>query len=451
MIITMDAKAKLRDIFTVMLPIFVTQLAVMGMNFFDTVMAGQYGAEDLAGVAIGANIWMPVFTGLNGILIALTPIVAQHVGAERKEEIARSVMHGMYLAVMIGLLVIFAGWAFVDDILGLMNLEPGVERIATNYLGALAIGVIPFFTCSILRCFVDTLGYTGMTMRIFLLTLPLNVGFNYLMIYGKMGFPRLGGVGAGYATSLTYWLIFLVFLFVINKISILRAYHVFTVWRQFSWKLLMEHLRIGIPIGISIFFETSIFGIVAFFMAKFGTATIAAHQAAINFTSLLYMMPLSFSMALTIVIGVKVGARQFQEAAEYGRIGIYANLALATFFVLLLAIGRETIAALYSQDPEIIKLAGQFLFYAAFFQLLDGTATPIQGILRGYKDVKVAFYASLFAYWGVCLPLGYVLDTYFGQGPFSYWQGLITGIFCSAAFLLCRLKRIQYKTSVSSL
>ena len=447
MIISENTRSKLRDILSVMLPIFVTQLAVMGMSFFDTVMSGQAGAADLAGVAIGSNIWMPIFTSLNGILIALMPIVAQHVGAGRRQEISHAVMHGIYLAFIIGSIVIFAVWFFIDDALLIMKLEPNVQRIAAEYLKALTLGIIPIFICSILRGFVDTLGYTSTTMRIFLLTLPLNVIFNYIMIFGKFGFPRLAGVGAGYATSLSYWLVSLFFLFVINRIDKLRSYHAFSSWRQVSGKLLKEHLHIGIPIGISIFFETSIFGVVALFMAKFGTIAIAAHQAAINFTSLLYMLPLSFSLAMTILVGIKVGAKEYDEAAAYGRIGIMTNLTLALFFVLLLAFGREYVAMLYSQDQEIIKLAGEFLFYAAFFQLLDGTATPIQGILRGYKDVKAAFYASLFAYWGICLPLGYILDVYLGHGPYSYWQSLITGIFFSAAFLLIRLRSMQRKCS----
>ena len=438
MIISENTRSKLRDILSVMLPIFVTQLAVMGMSFFDTVMSGQAGAADLAGVAIGANIWMPFFTSLNGILIALMPIVAQHVGAGRREEISHAVMQGIYLAFIIGAFVIIGVWFFIDDALLFMGLEPKVQMIAAEFLKALSLGIIPIFTCSILRGFVDTLGYTAMTMRIFLLILPLNIVFNYLLIFGKFGFPRLGGIGAGYATALSYWLVCLFFLFVINRIEALRSYHV-------SFKLMREHLHIGIPIGISIFFETSIFGVVAIFMAKFGTIAIAAHQAAINFTSLLYMLPLSFSLALTILVGIKVGAKEYKEAADYGRIGIMTNLTLALFFVLLLAFGREYVAMLYSQDQKIIKLAGEFLFYAAFFQLLDGTATPIQGILRGYKDVKAAFYASLFAYWGICLPLGYILDVYLGHGPYSYWQSLITGIFFSAAFLLIRLRSMQRK------
>lgn len=448
MIISENTRSKLRDILSVMLPIFVTQLAVMGMSFFDTVMSGQAGAADLAGVAIGSNIWMPIFTSLNGILIALMPIVAQHVGAGRRQEISHAVMQGIYLAFIIGTIVIIAVWFFIDDALLIMKLEPNVQRIAAEYLKALTLGIIPIFICSILRGFVDTLGYTSTTMRIFLLTLPLNVIFNYIMIFGKFGFPRLGGVGAGYATSLSYWLVCLFFLFVINRIDKLRSYHAFSSWRQVSVKLLKEHLHIGIPIGISIFFETSIFGVVALFMAKFGTIAIAAHQAAINFTSLLYMLPLSFSLAMTILVGIKVGAKEYDEAAAYGRIGIMTNLTLALFFVLLLAFGREYVAMLYSQDQEIIKLAGEFLFYAAFFQLLDGTATPIQGILRGYKDVKAAFYASLFAYWGICLPLGYILDVYLGHGPYSYWQSLITGIFFSAAFLLIRMRSMQRKCKI---
>ncbi|MEG0798511.1 MAG: MATE family efflux transporter [Acidaminococcaceae bacterium] len=447
MIFTATTQLKLKNILTVMIPIFITQLAVIGMNFFDTVMSGQAGANDLAGVAIGSNLWMPIFTGLNGILIALTPILAHHLGAARHQDITQAVKHGLLLSLIIGLAVIGGGFFFLEDVLAIMHLEPEVHRIATHYLGALALGIIPFFACSTLRCFVDTLGYTQLTMRIFLLTLPLNVVLNYMMIFGKWGFPHLGGVGAGYATALTYWLVFGIFLFAIQKVAKLHQYFFFGSGRlwNFHWLPLVEQLRIGLPIGISIFFETSIFGIIALFMAKFGTITIAAHQAAINFTSLLYMLPLSFSMALTIVIGVEVGAKRYREAISYSRIGICADLAVAVFFVLLLLFARTPVARLYSTEPAIMTMVVQFLFYAAFFQLLDGIATPIQGILRGYKDVKVSFYASLFAYWGICLPLGYYLDAYCQQGPFSYWQSLILGIFCSASFLFLRLVRIQRK------
>ncbi|HIU64546.1 MAG TPA: MATE family efflux transporter [Candidatus Avacidaminococcus intestinavium] len=438
------------DICTVMLPIFVTQIAIVGMSFFDTVMAGHAGTADLAGVAIGANLWMPVFTGLNGILLALMPIVAQYLGAQQREQISIAVVHGVYVAIFIGLVVVSCLWLTVDDGLTHMGLEADVIRIGSGFLKALSLGMIPIFVCSVLRGFVDTLGYTRLTMCIFAGTLPINIVLNYVLIFGKLGFPALGGIGAGFATATSYSIICLAYFIAIAKVDELNKYQIWSKFGHLQFNLIKEQLRIGVPIGVAIFLESGVFAAMAFFMVKFGTIVIAAHQAAINFTSLLYMLPLSFSLALTILVGIKVGAKEYRAAVLYGRVGIAMNLVIAALFVLLLAVSKEYIASFYSEEPQIIELAAHFLFFAAFFQFLDGTATPIQGILRGYKEVKPAFYASLVAYWGICLPFGYVLDHYFGQGPFSYWQSLITGILVSAVFLVIKLikleKRVQKET-----
>ena len=183
-------------------------------------------------------------------------------------------------------------------------------------------------------------------------------------------------------------------------------------------------------------------------MSKFGTETIAAHQAALNFTSLLYMLPLSFSLTLTILVGTEVGAKRYDEAVAYSRTGIISNWFVAGCFVILLLLFREYIGRLYGAQGHIMELTKHFLFYAAFFQLLDATAAPIQGILRGYKDVKVPFYIALVSYWVICLPSGILLDVYAGQGPYGYWQGLIVGILFSAGMLVLRLKKIQNKFQI---
>jgi len=442
-----DFKNKLHNILSVMIPIFITQLAIVGMNFFDTVMSGNAGANDLAGVAMGANLWMPIFTGINGILLALVPIIAHLRGEENEQDLPKVVFNGIFLAIVIGLLVIISGYMFLPRIFDLLSLTLVVRSIAIDYLQAISLGIIPLFIATILRSFVDTMGFTRMTMRLFLLTLPVNVCLNYILIFGKFGAPRLGGVGAGYATAITCWLVLLAFIVLIKKFSILKNYKIFA-WYVLSWKRIKEHLSIGIPMGTSIFFETSIFGVVAFFMAKFGTETIAAHQAALNFTSLLYMLPLSFSLALTILVGTEVGGKRYAEAVAYGRTGIISNWCIAMGFVALLVLFREYIGRLYGAEGYILALTEHFLFYAAFFQLLDATAAPIQGILRGYKDVKVPFYISLVAYWVICLPLGIFLDVYVGQGPYGYWQGLIIGILFSAGMLVLRLKKIQNKVQI---
>ena len=433
---------KLHRLLSVMVPIICTQIAIMGMNFFDASMSGQAGDVDLAGAAIGGNIWMPIQTGLSGILMAAMPLVANLLGAGEKQKIMVVVRHGLLLALCFALLVLVGGAAFLPHFLQNMGLAPEVYHVALWYLGGLGLGVIPFFMITPLRSLVDTLGYTHLTMRIYLLALPINACLNYVLIFGKLGLPRLGGIGAGVASGLTFWLLLCIFAFVLTRLEPFKGYDVFGFVRpKASW--LKEYLRIGVPMGVSIFMETSIFGVVALFIAKFGTETIAAHQAALNFSSLIYMLPLSFSLALTIVVGVEYGAKNYQGARDYVTIGLQTSLGIAGFYMLAEYFLREQIALIYTTNPDVVALVKVFLLYAIGWQAGDAIAAPIQGILRGYKDVDATFWASMLAYWGICLPLGLFLDYKVGNGAFAYWQSLDCGVISSATLLSIRLIWLQ--------
>ena len=433
---------KLRRLLSVMLPIICTQIAIMGMNFFDASMSGQAGDVDLAGAAIGGNIWMPIQTGISGILMAAMPLVANLLGAGEKEKITVVVRHGLVLALGFALLVLGCGIALLPHFLQGMGLAPEVYHVALWYLAGLGLGVVPFFMITPLRSLVDTLGYTHLTMRIYLLALPINACLNYVLIFGKLGLPRLGGVGAGVASGLTFWLLLAIFAWVVSRLEPFKSYHIFGFVRPvYSW--LKEYLRIGVPMGISIFMETSIFGVVALFIAKFGTETIAAHQAALNFSSLIYMLPLSFSLALTIVVGVEYGAKNYQGARDYVTIGLQTSLGIAGFYMLAEYFLREQIAFIYTNNVEVVALVKVFLLYAIGWQAGDAIAAPIQGILRGYKDVNATFWASMLAYWGICLPLGLFLDYKVGNGAFAYWQSLDCGVISSATLLSIRLIWLQ--------
>lgn len=435
---------KLRRLLSVMLPIICTQIAIMGMNFFDASMSGQAGDVDLAGAAIGGNIWMPIQTGISGILMAAMPLVANLLGAGEKGKITVVVRHGLCLALGFAVLVLACGTAFLPHFLQGMGLAPEVYHVALWYLSGLGLGVIPFFMITPLRSLVDTLGYTHLTMRIYLLALPINACLNYVLIFGKLGLPRLGGIGAGVASGLTFWLLLAIFAWVISSLEPFRSYGIFGFIRPtYSW--LKEYLRIGVPMGISIFMETSIFGVVALFIAKFGTETIAAHQAALNFSSLIYMLPLSFSLALTIVVGVEYGAKNYQGARDYVTIGLQTSLGIAGFYMLAEYFLREQIAFIYTNNVEVVALVKVFLLYAIGWQAGDAIAAPIQGILRGYKDVDATFWASMLAYWGICLPLGLFLDYKVGNGAFAYWQSLDIGVISSATLLSIRLIWLQKK------
>ncbi len=191
--------------------------------------------------------------------------------------------------------------------------------------------------------------------------------------------------------------------------------------------------------------EASLFGFIIIFISKFGTDFIAAHQAAMSFSSVLYMLPLSFSMALTIIIGIEVGAEKYTEAKKYARLGIKVSFLTALSIVGFVFFNRDLIAMLYATDALLLGYIKHFLLYTAAWQLFDAIACPIQGILRGYKDVNAAFYISMFAYWGVCFPMGLFLDYYYNQGAFSYWQSMVTGVLASAILLFFRLHYTERK------
>lgn len=433
---------KVKRLLSVMLPIIGTQMAIIGMNFFDASMSGQAGDIDLAGAAIGGNIWMPVQTCVSGILMAAMPLVANLLGANEREKISTVVRHGLLLALAFSVLVLVAGVAFLPHFLQGMGLEPAVYNVALWYMVGIGIGVIPFFLITPLRSLIDTLGYTHLTMKIYMLALPVNALLNYVLIFGKLGMPRLGGIGAGVATGITFWLLLLLYAFIVMRLEPFKKYAVLGIVKpQYSW--LKDYLRLGVPMGVSIFMETSIFGVVALFVAKFGTEVIAAHQAALNFSSLIYMFPLSFSLALTIVVGVEYGAKNYEGARDYTKLGLELSLAIAMVYIALELIFRQYIALIYTSNAEVIELVKHFLIYAIMWQAGDAVAAPIQGILRGYKDVKATFWAGMLAYWGICLPLGLLLDYQFNQGAFAYWRSLDLGVLSSAVILSLRLVSLQ--------
>lgn len=433
---------KLKHLLSVMLPIIGTQIATIGMNFFDASMSGQAGAVDLAGAAIGGNIWMPVQTGINGILMAGMPLVAHLLGAGEKDKINIVVKHGLFLAVVFAVCIMLGGILGLPLLLTHMGLEPEVYHVAVWYLAGIGLGVLPFFLITPLRCLVDTLGYTRLTMKIYMLALPINALLNYILIFGKFGLPRLGGIGAGVATGITFWILLGMFIMVLKKLEAFKSYDVVGMIRPVKAQV-REYLQIGVPMGVSIFMESSIFGVVALFIAKFGTEVIAAHQAALNFSSLIYMIPLSFSLALTIVIGVEAGAKKWQEAKDYTAIGLELSLLCALLYICGEYFFRGLIASIYTADALIRELTVHFLLYAVLWQFFDAVAAPIQGILRGYKDVNATFWSGMISYWGICLPFGMFFDYVLNNGPFAYWQSLVIGVMFSAVFLSCRLLWLQ--------
>lgn len=442
---TFTYKEKLRQVVIVLLPVFITQLAIISIGFFDTVMAGNASAYDLAGVAIAVNLFMPIFGGILGVISGLTPMIAQLYGAGKKEQLPFVVIQGIYLAIIIGICVVLLGYLFADPVLRFMNLDARVETIARGFFQAIAFGICPIFISSSLRNFIDALGYTRVTMLITVCSVPINIIMNYLFIFGKFGFPQLGGIGAGVGTAIAYWMVMIINIVVVCNCKPFKEYKIFAKFFAVSFKDLRKQLAIGIPIGSAIFCEQSIFGAVGLFMAAYGTEVIAAHQAALNFTTMVYMIPLSISMTLTILVGFEVGAGRYTDAKQYTNMGMLISLLFSGTLASILIFYKAEISALYTHNLAVDQLIQVFLVYAIFLQLADAVNAPMQGALRGYKDVKVTLMLAIISFWVVGLPLGYGFANFFAAGPYGYWIGLIAGIVVGAVLLFVRLWYIRRK------
>lgn len=419
-------------------PILIYQFANYSASFVDTAMTGQYNTMDLAGVSMATSIWNPFFTFLTGIVSALVPIIGHHLGRGKKEEVASDFYQFIYLA--LGLSVVLLGMVLflAPTILNHIGLEAAVAAVAVRYLWFLSIGIIPLLLFSVIRSLLDSLGLTKLSMYLMLLLLPLNSGFNY----GAFGVPELGGAGAGLGTSLAYWVLLGISVLVLFKQEKLKALHL-EKRIPLNMDNIKEGVRLGLPIGGTVFAEVAIFSVVGLIMAKFSSLIIASHQSAMNFSSLMYAFPMSISSAMAIVVSYEVGAKRFDDAKTYIGLGRWTALIFAAFTLTFLYIFRGNVASLYGNDPKFIDLTARFLTYSLFFQLADTFAAPLQGILRGYKDTVIPFYLGLLGYWGVAIPVATLFDSLTDFGAYSYWIGLIISLIVSGALYRWRLTVIM--------
>lgn len=429
-----------------MLPILLTMLTVAGMNAIDIIMSGHASTADLAGVSVGNSIWFPIYTGFNGVIIALTTIIAHLLGQNKPQEVSTALKHGLYLAILTGATIIFFINLIISNINYFITIEPYVQEVAVGYIRAISWGVIPLCVCNTLRQFIEALNFARIISLVYLSALPLNALINYGLIFGNWGLPKLGGIGAGYATSITYTIICLILLIIITQQQPFASYRIFQSIRL-DYRIFFEQLRLGLPIGFSIFLEMSIFSLTALIISKFGTVTIAANQAAFSAVTIIYMFLLSLSIALNIIISYELGANNPAAAKQFSHYGLKFSLFLSLAVIVLLFFTRAQVAALYSNDPTVQILIQDFLVYVLFYQLADAILTPSQGILRAYKDVNMAFYIALISYWLVCFPIGYILDNYYNFGAVAYWNGFVCGMSVGALISLYRINYLQ-KTSL---
>ncbi|MBL7249235.1 MATE family efflux transporter [Alloalcanivorax sp. C16-2] len=429
--------------FRLALPILGGQLAQTANGFVDTMMAGRVSAEDLAAVAVGASIWVPLFLFMTGVLTSATPILSRHLGGEAYHRVNPLAQQGLWLALGLGLMSMLI-LRSMAPVLHLMDVDESIRPLVQGYLDALSWGMPGAAVLLALRSYTEAMNHTRPVLLISVVGLLINIPANYLLIYGKLGLPALGGVGCGWATSLVMWCMALMMAGYIKRHPVYRPARLTLGQRHWEPSSLGYMLRLGLPVGLSIFFEVSIFAVIALLISRLGPEIVAGHQIALNFTSLIFMLPLSFAIAATVRVGHARGRGDRQGVGVAVRCSLIITAAIGLLAGLGLVLTRAWIPRIYTDNGQVIALAAHLLLFAGIYQVSDAIQVSANGCLRGFEDTAWPMMMTLLAYWGVGLPIGYVLGLtdLWGpaMGPAGFWIGLVAGLTSAAILLALRLR-----------
>lgn len=427
-------------------PVLIASVAQTGMGFVDTVMAGGVSAIDMAAVSIAASIWLPSILFGVGLLMALVPIVAQLNGAGRQKKVPFEIQQGVAMALFISVPIIIVLFQ-TSWILHWMKVEDTMAAKTIGYMEAVIFAVPAYLLFQTLRSFTDGMSLTKPAMVIGFAGLLINIPLNWIFVYGKFGAPALGGVGCGVATAIVYWIMFFMLLFYVVTSRRLAYVNVFGEFHKPQLKAQIRLFKLGFPVAAALFFEVTLFAVVALMVAPLGSLVVAAHQVAINFSSLIFMLPMSLGAAVSIRVGHMLGENDTEGAAVAARVGLLVGFSTAIITATLTVLLREPIALLYTENSAVVALAMQLLILAGIYQCTDALQVVAAGALRGYKDMAAIFNRTFIAYWVLGLPSGYILGmtdlVVEPMGAKGFWIGFIIGLSSAALMLTLRLLWLQ--------
>ena len=427
-------------------PIILSQVAQILMGLLDTVMSGHAGAFDQAVVGLGVALWIPVFIALMSVVQAVSPIIAHHFGAGDHDAVARDAREGVWLALGTGLLPLaLVPWA--PDLLMAFQIEPALAQRTGVFLWGIGLGVPAALVYRALAFYSASINQTRPMMVLAFVGLAINGVLNWVLIYGHLGAPAMGGAGCGWATAVGMW---------VSLASLAAwtawapAYRPYALWRSWQWPTWAAQkrlLRLGLPMGGAGFAEVAAFCSVAVLVGRFGDVQIAAHQIALNFSSFIFMFPMGLSAAVTIRVGQALGAGDARAARVIAWSGIAAGLVFGAVAIGPIILLRHEAAALYSSDAAVQALAADLLLFAAFWQLFDATQVTAIGALRGYKMTVLPMLLMLAAFWAFGVPVGTWL-AYHGlvagapMKVYGFWVGLVIGLVLVSLGLAAGLRRV---------
>jgi multidrug resistance protein, MATE family len=391
------------------------QLATMAFGITDTVVAGRYSQQALAALSVGSAVYITVFVALMGVQQSLLPIWAELHGADRKQDLGRSVRQALYLAALASVVGVF--WLlFPNALLQGTQVPPLLQQDVRHYLGVLALALPAALLFRMYSTLNQSLGkpqlVTWLQLASLLLKIPLTIWF----AFGGAGLPAMGAVGCAWATVVANYVFLGLAIWLVRTGDLYRPY---AIWRPLEapdWPTIRQFARLGVPAGLAIMVEVTSFTLMSLFIARQGTLSAAAHQIASNMAAVMYMVPLSVAIATSARVSYWLGAGDMKKARAIIRTGFRIGWSLAIVLSATVLASRHVIASLYSADPRVAAVAAGLLALVAAFHLGDATQALCVFVLRSYRVTVAPLVAYCVLLWGVGVVGGYRL-AYRGLGP----------------------------------
>ncbi|MEZ4705150.1 MAG: MATE family efflux transporter [Bdellovibrionota bacterium] len=437
-------KKQLKETLTLAWPIIISQLMGVAMGTIDTIMVGRVGSRPLAAMAMANTLLYFSFVFCFGVLNALNPLISERFGAKKLEEIPSLVRQGFRLALLFAVMAI-ALFYFSKPVFIVMKQQIELIDLGRDYLSYVAWGMPQLFCFLVMRLFMESVSDPKPSMYASLLGIMLNIGFNYVLIYGHFGFPAMGVRGAGLATSIVHTAMFVFSLIYIQTSHKYKDLRVLNGPYSTDWVMIKKILAVGLPFGLSWTSEIVFFIFTSLLVGMLGHMELAAHHVAINFCATVFMFCAGIAMAVSVQIGQARGRGDWHLIRGHATLGYGLVVVIGLFFAMLIFSIPDAVAKIYTRDVDLVNMAKPLLLIGAFFLVTDGGQAMGMNSLKGMKDTRVPMINSIFSYWLVGVPICYVLCFHFNLRQEGVWWGMVVSLTVAAAMHAARFYWITRK------
>lgn len=432
---------EVRKLINLGLPMMLASIAAVGIGVVDTVVAGSAGKDDLAAVALGSSLFMTVYITLIGVMTSLNPTIAQLHGAGHKSNVGEAGRQGIWFSLVLGIVGMLVILSLITPLKNYVHFSDHTENMLGDYIFYTALAMPAAMFHRAIYAYVSSLNRPKPIMWISWLALILNIPLNYIFVYGKFGLPEMGGAGCGLATLLV---------FIFNSLALAwyvcydRYFSHFGLHHQFSKPNLATQKqlwRLGWPIGLSYFLESSLFTAIVWLIAPLGADTVSAQQIVISISSVIYMIPQSIGSAATVLIGFSIGKRHFARARYISGVALMLGILLSIFTIITMIVLRNELASIYTNDIDVIAIAVNIIIFAAVYQLFDFSQCIASYALRGYKITRIPMVIHAISFWLLGLIPGYFCAYTLNMGIYGFWTTLVFSLIIASIALVWYLEK----------